>query len=142
MQGETIKMRRDETIMSAMSQEKCCVRRLQEGFQVEAIRGGYVCEQSCTSKSKTKYGPQFVHISMLADSLQILYQLLDLQTMSLPQVPPSPMRPHQRPAPRQKQISQCKIPSSTPRRRLLLQHFQHRIAVSKISNSITVQCLT
>jgi hypothetical protein len=39
VQGETIEMRRNETLMPTMSQEECYVRRVQEGFQMEAIRG-------------------------------------------------------------------------------------------------------
>jgi hypothetical protein len=39
VQSETIEMRRNETIMSAMSQEECDMWGIQEGFQMEAIRG-------------------------------------------------------------------------------------------------------
>jgi hypothetical protein len=39
VQGETIEVRRNETIMSAMSQEECDVWGIQEGFQMEAVRG-------------------------------------------------------------------------------------------------------
>ena len=39
VQGETIEMRRNETIMSAMPQEECSVWGIQERFQMETIRG-------------------------------------------------------------------------------------------------------
>lgn len=39
VQGETIEVRRNETIMSTMSQEECDMWGIQEGFQMEAVRG-------------------------------------------------------------------------------------------------------
>ena len=31
---------------------------LQEGLQMEAIRGGYLCEQTGSTEDQTKYAPQ------------------------------------------------------------------------------------
>jgi hypothetical protein len=70
VQGETIKMRRDEAVMPAMSQEECIVRRIQEGFQMEAIRGDDVHKQACAFEVKTKYGSLLIHMAY-ADGLQI-----------------------------------------------------------------------
>jgi hypothetical protein len=44
VQSKTVKMRRNEAIMSTVSQEECHLRGIQEEFQVETVRGGHVRE--------------------------------------------------------------------------------------------------
>jgi hypothetical protein len=56
VQSKKIKMRRDKTIVPAMPQKERHLRGVQEEFQVEAIRRGYIREQTiCAEKSETEY---------------------------------------------------------------------------------------
>ncbi|TVY87424.1 Beauvericin cluster-specific repressor [Lachnellula willkommii] len=54
VQSKTIKMRRDETDMSAVSQEECSMRRVQKGLQMEAIRRDNFCKQGCAASQIKK----------------------------------------------------------------------------------------
>jgi hypothetical protein len=56
VQSKKIKMRRDKTVVPAMPQKERHLRGVQEEFQVEAIRRGYIREQTiCAEKGETEY---------------------------------------------------------------------------------------
>jgi hypothetical protein len=135
LQSQTVKMRRDEANMSAMSQERCFMWGIQEGFQMEAVRGDDL-QQDCTAETKTKYGAQD-GVWDCTDGLQIQSHQTKLRIMLQQQVPSLiPQRQLQVPKSKLK-MSQCKSPSSMRRRRPL-HPFPPQIMGSQTYSSITL----